>query len=71
MLDPLDVQEVFQQRREASRLHVDDAEVVATGRRVELPLQQERGEAEHARQRRPELVRDDVHKFGLHSLALA
>ena len=71
VLDPLDVEEVLQQRREAPRLRVDDAEVVATGRRVELPLQQERGEAEHARERRPELVGDDVDKLGLHSLALA
>ena len=71
VLDSLHVQEVLQQRRQAPCLRVDDAEVVAAGRRVEVPLQQQRGEAEHARERRPELVGDDADELGLHPLALA
>ena len=71
MLDPLDVEEVFEQRGEPTRLSVDDPEVVPTDRRIEFALQQEGGEAEHARERCPKLVGDDADELRLHPLALA
>ena len=71
MLDPLDVEEVLEQRGEPARLRVDDSEVVPADGRVELALQQQRGEAEHARERRPQLVRDDADQLRLHPLALS
>ena len=71
ILDPLHVEKVLEQRGESARLRVDDAEVVAAGRRVEVALEQERREAEHARERRPQLVRDDVDELRLRLLALA
>ena len=71
MLDPLDVEEVLEQRSEPTRLSVDDPEVVPADRWVELALQEEGGEAEHACERRPQLVGDDADELRLHSLALA
>ena len=71
MLDPLDVEEVLEQGGEPPGLRVDDSEVMPADRRVELALQQQRGEAEHARERCAELVRDDADQLGLHPLALA
>ena len=55
---------------EPAGLRVDDAEVVAPRLGVELARQQELREAEHARERRPELVRDRVHEVRLQALAL-
>ena len=71
VLDPLDVEEVLEQRGQPACLRVDDAEVVPPRRRVELALEQERREPEHARERRPQLVRDDADELGLPALALA
>ena len=71
MLDPLDVEEVLEQRGEPTRLSVDDPEVVPADRRVEFTLQEKGSEAEHARERRPKLVGDDADELRLHPLALA
>ena len=70
-LDLLDVEEVLEQRGQPPRLRVDDAEVVTPGVDVELALEQERGEADHARERRAQLVRDDADQLALEALALA
>jgi hypothetical protein len=71
LLHALHVEEVLEQRGEAARLRIDDAEIVPPRRGIELALQEEGGEAEHARERGAQLVRDDVDELGLHALALA
>ena len=71
VLDPLHLEEVLEQRGQPARLRVDDPEVVTPRRCVELALQQERREPEHARERRPQLVRDDADELRLPALALA
>ena len=71
VLDPLDVEKVLEQRGQPARLCVDDAEVVPARIGLEVALEQERGESEHTRERRAQLVRDDVDELRLHPLALA
>ena len=69
--EQLHVEEVAGERRQPPRLGVDDLEVTAllVGRKV--ALEQQRREAEHRRQRRPELVRDHADQIALVLLALA
>ena len=71
VLDPLHVEEVLEQRSETAALGVDDPEVVPARLEVEVPLEEERREAEDAGERRPQLVRDDRDQLGLEPLALA
>ena len=70
-LDLLHVEEVLEQRGEPARLGVDDPEVVPSRVDVELTLEQQRREADHAGERRPQLVRDDADQLALQALALA
>ncbi len=49
---------------------VDDLQVPALLLGTDLPRKQQRGEAQHARKRRPQLVGDDAHELGLQALAL-
>ena len=69
-LDPLEVEEVVDQARQPSRLAVDRLEVAAARLRVELPMDEQLGEAEDACERRAQLMRDSREKLGLHALGL-
>src|SRR5207247_4075846 len=69
--DSLEVEQVVEERREPVGLAADELEVATPVGRVEIALEDEVGEAEDARERRPQLVRDAAHELALHPLALA
>ena len=70
-LDALALEEVIDQRVEAVSLLLDDLEVVRDLRLLEVALQEQARVAEDARQRVPQLVRDDADELRLEPLALA
>ena len=69
-LVPLEVEQVVQQRRESTGFGADHLEVAPAFVRVDVPLQHQVGEAEHARERRSQLVRDVADELRLQTLAL-
>src|SRR5207253_5667696 len=69
LLEALDVEEVVDERPEPAGLRLDDAEVLAALLFRHIPLEENRCEAEHARERCPELVSDDADELRLRALA--
>jgi hypothetical protein len=70
LLDPLDVEQVVQQFGEPAGLRSDHFEVPPHLLRRQLAVEHQRREAEHARERRPELVRDVADELALRLFAL-
>ena len=70
-LDLLHVEEVVDQGRQALRLAVDRLQVAASGVVVEVVMHEQLGEAEHARERRAQLVRDGGDELGLEPRGIA
>ena len=69
--EQLHVEEVACERRQPTRLRVDDLEIAALLVRRKVALEQQRREAEHRRERRAELVGDHADQVALVLLALA
>ena len=70
LFDALEIEEIVQKRREPVCFRPDHLQVAPPFVGREIPVEHERGEPEHARQRSPQLVRDVAHQFALHLLAL-
>ena len=70
LLDPLDVEQVVQQLGEPTGLRADHLEVPPHLLGWQLAVEHQRREAEHARERRPELVRDVADELALRLFAL-
>ena len=70
LLDALQVEQVVEERGQPARLGPDDLEIAPRLLRREVPLEHQRGEAEHAGERRPQLVRHVADELALHPLAL-
>jgi hypothetical protein len=64
-VDLFEVEEVVDQRGETLRFPVNGVEVAPARILVELTLEEELDEAEHARKRRSQLVRDGRNELGL------
>src|SRR5438105_9466660 len=71
LLDSLQVEEVVDEGGQPPSLAVDRAQVSLLALLVEIALGQELGEPEHARERRPQLVRDRRYELRLRTLGLA
>src|SRR5262249_39268571 len=70
LLEALHVEEVVDERSEAPGLCLDDPQILAALLVGHVPLEQDGREAEHARERGPQLVRDHADELGLGTLAL-
>ena len=70
-LDLLQVEEVVDERRQPLRLAVDRLQVALARVLVEVLVHEQLGEAEHARERRAQLVRDGRDELGLEPRGLA
>ena len=64
-------EEALDETCKAPALVVDDLQVAAERARIGIPLQDQARVPEDARERRPQLVRDDRDQLGLRPLALA
>ena len=70
LFDQARVEEVADEARQPGRLRVDDLQVAHPVGLGDVPFEQQPGEAEDARERRPDLVRDHADQLGLVPLGL-
>jgi hypothetical protein len=66
----LQVEQIVEQRRQSRALGADDPEIATPVLRRDIALQHQIGEAENARQRRPQLMGDIADEIRLQPLAL-
>jgi len=71
LLDALQVEQIVEEGRQPARLCSNDLEVALRLLGGDFPVEHERREPEHARERCPQLVRDVAHQLALDLLALA